>query len=625
MILTKKVLVKLNPSNMKFLSEFGIVGKKGDEVEIDINFLLKNSKVKIQVSCDVCSDINLIIYSNYNKQTNNNSEKYYCKNCKFIKSKKTNLEKYGFENPIFSEIVKNKTKRTNLKKYGVENVFQSDLIKEKIKETNLEKWGVESYTKTDDYKEKSKKTKSEKYGDPHFNNRDLAKKTNLERWGVQSILELDYVKKLSAEYRENNYEDILNKLKQTNLERYGVENVFQSCEIRDKIKKTNLEKYGVEYILKSTDIKEKIKNTNMERYGVDNPSKSNLIITKKIKTFNDKLKKKYNIIDIEGNNLELFCEAGHRFKIEKSLFYNRKRHNVNCCTICLPINSISISGRELEIYNFIENQIKCDKSNRKLLNGKEIDIYIPELNLGFEFNGLYWHSEIYKDRTYHLNKSKESQNLGIELFHIWEDDWMYKQDIVKSMILNKLGKTPNKIFARKCQISEINDNKLIRDFLETNHIQGFVGSKIKLGLFYNGELVSIMTFGNLRKSLGQKSQEGSYEMLRFCNKLNTNVVGGASKLFKYFIRNYQVNEVISYSDNSRGQGNLYKQLGFNLIHETEPNYYWVIDGIRHHRFNFRKDKLVKEGADPSKTEIQIMSEKGYYRIFDCGSKKWSYS
>jgi hypothetical protein len=131
-----------------------------------------------------------------------------------------------------------------------------------------------------------------------------------------------------------------------------------------------------------------------------------------------------------------------------------------------------------------------------------------------------------------------------------------------------------------------------------------------------------MTFGKLRKSLGQKSQDGSYELLRFCNKLNTNVLGGASKLLKYFIKTYQPKEIISYSDSSRSNGGMYKKLGFELEHETTINYYWVIDGVKKHRFNYRKDKLVKEGHDPNKTEIQIMNELGYYRIFDCGNSKY---
>jgi len=126
----------------------------------------------------------------------------------------------------------------------------------------------------------------------------------------------------------------------------------------------------------------------------------------------------------------------------------------------------------------------------------------------------------------------------------------------------------------------------------------------------------------LRKSLGQKNNEGVYELLRFCNKIGTSVVGGASKLLKHFIKNNNLKSIISYSDNSRGVGNLYEKLGFDFIHETVPNYYYIINSMKSHRFNYRKDKLVKDGYDKSKTEVQIMNERGFYRIFDCGSKKW---
>ena len=191
------------------------------------------------------------------------------------------------------------------------------------------------------------------------------------------------------------------------------------------------------------------------------------------------------------------------------------------------------------------------------------------------------------------------------------------------MILHKLGKS-KKIYARKCEIKTPN-NKDVREFLINNHIQGFVGSNIKLGLYFEDELVSLMTFGNLRKSLGQVSSEGSYELLRFCNKLGYSIIGGASKLFKYFLNNYDVKEITSYSDSSRGVGNLYKLLNFEFIHESTPNYYYIINGVKKHRFNFRKDKLIREGGDPNKTEVQIMNEKGYFRIFDCGSKKWIFN
>jgi hypothetical protein len=166
---------------------------------------------------------------------------------------------------------------------------------------------------------------------------------------------------------------------------------------------------------------------------------------------------------------------------------------------------------------------------------------------------------------------------------------------------------------------------MIRDFLDKNHIQGFINSKIRMGLFYNGELVSLMIFGYQRKSMGSIGKENVYEMLRFCNKLNTSVIGGADKLFKYFVNTYKPVEVISYADRSWSLGDLYFKLGFNLVHKTGPNYYYIVDGIRKHRFNFRKDKLVREGFDPCKSEHDIMLERDIFRIYDSGSLKFSYT
>ena len=131
-----------------------------------------------------------------------------------------------------------------------------------------------------------------------------------------------------------------------------------------------------------------------------------------------------------------------------------------------------------------------------------------------------------------------------------------------------------------------------------------------------------MTFGKLRKALGNKNKENHYELLRFCNKINTNIVGGASKLFKYFVNNYKPLEITTFADRCWSNGNLYKELGFEFISKTSPNYYYVVDGVRKHRFNFRKDKLIKEGFDPNKTERDIMLERKIYRIYDSGNLKF---
>ena len=190
------------------------------------------------------------------------------------------------------------------------------------------------------------------------------------------------------------------------------------------------------------------------------------------------------------------------------------------------------------------------------------------------------------------------------------------------MLLNKINKTPNKIYARKTEIKEITDTKIVSHFLENNHLQGRVGANIKLGLYHQGELVSLMTFGKLRRNLGQKSKQNHYELLRFCNKLYTNVVGGASKLFKFFLKNYDPEYILSYASRDYSNGNLYKSLGFNKIGKTKPNYYYIINGLRQNRFKYRKDILVKEGFDASLSEREIMSSLGHLRIYDSGNYKF---
>ena len=507
-----------------------------------------------------------------------------------------------------------KRKETCIKKWGVDNPKKSKEIIEKEKINIRNKWGVEHYMLSDKV-------------------RDKFKNTMKERWGVEWAQQCEYIKTKSLKTWNNNE----NKENIINSRNYKLKNKshVEKKEIIEKRKKTIEENWNsydnfINHRLKS------IKNKSIEKWGVDHHFKSKEIIEKRVNSYKnniiDKIKSdlpenlifnyKKNNLNNTDSVLNLTCEKCNiDFDINRQLFYFRKSSGVNICLKCNPILS-GKSKRELELLSIIKEKYNGEiLTNVKNIISNELDIYVPGLNLAFEFNGLYWHSDLYKDKLYHLNKTRECNDSNISLIHIWEDHWDYKKEIVKSIVLNKLGNS-KRIWARKCEIREINNNKIIREFLEKNHIQGFVGSKIKVGLFYESELVSLMTFGNLRRSLGQNSKIGSYELLRFCNKLNTSVVGGASKLFKYFMKNYRPERVISYSDNSRSDGNMYKNLGFGLISETEPNYYWVIDGVRIHRFNFRKDKLVKDGYDPNKTEIEIMNECGYYRIFDCGSKKW---
>jgi hypothetical protein len=417
---------------------------------------------------------------------------------------------------------------------------------------------------------------------------------------------------------------------ESNLIKYGVKSTLELDSVKEKSKKTMLEKYGVDHYSKSEDFIKKVNICCNNKYNVDHYSKSDEFKEKiRLSVFNRYIDKdKIKIIDYENNIITSKCKKDHIYLIDRFTLKNRLKYNTEICTICNPIGSHTSSGYENQLYDFISDNYKLNiiTTKRFIIKPYELDIYLPELNLAFEFNGLWWHNELNKGNKYHLTKTELCEQQGIQLIHIYEDDWLYKQNIIKSMILNKLGKTPNKIFARNCEIKEITDNNLVRLFLDENHIQGYVGSKIKIGLYYDNELISLMTFGDRRVAMGKKSTNiGEFELLRFCNKLNTNVVGGASRLFKYFIKTYNPTEITTYADRSFSQGKLYETLGFDFIGKTEPNYYYVIDGIKHHRFNYRKDKLIKQGFDPNKTEHQIMLERKIYRIYDSGNLKFIYT
>lgn len=278
-----------------------------------------------------------------------------------------------------------------------------------------------------------------------------------------------------------------------------------------------------------------------------------------------------------------------------------------------------VSGEEQELINFITGVYsgKIKTSNRSILNGRELDLHLPELNLAIEYNGLYSHSykpweereSLIKGPNYHLNKTLDCEKQGIRLIHIFSDEWNYKRSIVESIIKSKLGLN-YRIYARKCSVVEVGvlDKN---NFLNANHIQGEDKSGIKLGLQYNGELVCLMTFN---KSRFNKNYE--WELVRFCNKSGLNVVGGFSKLLKAFRNSYN-GSVVSYADRRWSDGGVYLKNGFELIRVNKPAYYYVDRDylIRHNRMKFQK-KLI--GAYKC-TEYEKAREMGFNRIYDCGS------
>jgi hypothetical protein len=440
--------------------------------------------------------------------------------------------------------------------------------------------------------------------------KEKVKETNIEKYGGQG----------------SSSEIIRNKVKEKTKEKFGVENIFER---KDIIKDSFLKKYGVETVSEIDGIREKINNTNLIKYG----HKTNLLDPENIKKSLNKRKEffieKYKDLDVishHGNDIEIKCEkCGEIYIIKRTVLYHRKNLNVELCTLCNPVTN-SISYNEKEVFEFIKEILPNEdiiEKDRKFISPQEIDIIISNKKIGIEYNDLLSNSSYYLKDTYHLEKYKKCITNDYQLIQIFEDEWLEKRDIVKSIIKTNLNIFERKIYGRECVIKEI-DNKTCKEFIDDNHIQGHSNSKIKIGLYNNDELVSVMTFGSLRKSLGMTNKEGSYEMVRFCNLKNTIILGGASKLFKYFIKTYNPLTIISFSDNRYFTGNLYKNLGFNFIGETKPNYFYLEGRKRINRFNYRKDVLVSKGYDPNKSEREITEEIGLLRIYDCGSKKWVY-
>jgi hypothetical protein len=284
------------------------------------------------------------------------------------------------------------------------------------------------------------------------------------------------------------------------------------------------------------------------------------------------------------------------------------------------------SAGEEQLAEFISQFSKIEKYR----DDKEIDIYIPEKQIGFEYNGEYYHSNAYKSKNYHLDKTLHFNKNGISLFHIFENEWCNKRSIVESIIKSKLGVIDNRIFARECIVKAI-DSEQKGKFLTLNHIQGNDKGFLNLGLFYQSELVSVMTFAK-RKITGKRT----FELSRFCNKLNTTVIGGASKMFKHFINNYYEygQEITTYSDLRYSQNSqLYETLGFKFSHRSSPNYYYFkpAGGGKYmkliHRSGFMKHmlKFKLNIYDENKTEKENMSDNGYYWIYDCGNNVYKYS
>jgi hypothetical protein len=465
---------------------------------------------------------------------------------------------------------------------------------------------------------KVKQTKLKRYGDVNYNNPEKSKQTCLGRYGVDSTLKVKSIRQ---------------KGKQTCLERYGDVNYNN----REAARNTCLERYGVDNVSKLTIIQERKNKTFLDHYG-----KTNIFATDKFK-MNNKLKFQSHVVDEHEFLIgytpdgDWICKCPHpncnkcqqkQYITQTQIYRSRLKTGGELCTNLLPIQSTPYSSMELFIRDILDDlEISYQTNDRTILQGQELDIYIPSLNIAIECNGCYWHQTNFhfkysKPRQYHVDKYKRCLENGIRLITIWEDWYRHNPELIKSMLVTKLSHSTPSIYARKCQVKYIT-SRVANKFLAQNHIQGPCRSAVYIGLYKQDILVSVMSFGQ-RKGIVNRSSTGEWELTRFCSLMNVHIIGGASKLLKRFVKDYSPTTIVSFSSNDISDGNMYKVLGFEKVPGIQSSYWYIEHNtfVRYHRSSFTKQAIVKKYGSCDGTEYEVMDTKPYFRIYDTGTTKW---
>ena len=315
------------------------------------------------------------------------------------------------------------------------------------------------------------------------------------------------------------------------------------------------------------------------------------------------------------------CVKGHSYKMSiKSRTRPRKGNKrPSGCPIC----NANASRKEIEVFEYIKSilpkAVEVFRNDKTLITPLELDIYIPSKNIAIEFNGLYWHTENQgKDRNYHKEKHDACRRKNIQLITIWEDEWDFKREIVKSMIAHKIGvDNSDKVYARKAYVVEINKDSA-REFLDKNHIQGFSSGTVYYGLEHDGSLVAVSSWRKLKNTL---------YLDRYATSCT--VVGGMGKLLKQakqYAKEKSMNEIVTFADKSVSDGSLYELLGFRYDGEIRPDYKYVVNGERKHKFGYRLKRFRNDTNlfyEDGLTEKQLADRNGLKRIWDCGKIRYT--
>jgi len=530
-------------------------------------------------------------------------EKKQCKTCgdptPFVRNK---YRKYCSKSCACSAA--NKQGRISIKeKYGVDNVSQIPGVSDKVKQTKKERYGNETYNNM----EKNVQTCLNKYGVEH-----VSQSQEIRKRIKESISKVNQVK--AGEKRKN-----------TVQKKYGKKFISQTSVWKKSNIQNSLLKYGETHPLKNKEVLKNAQAKLQERYGVINISQLDSTKEKVKQTFFNKRKKALELANFDDKiisyptnfSVEMQCiTCKKNYIVNIGFLSQRNKFDVTLCTNCNPVNT----GSDLQnrFVLFIESLgFTIIKNYRFDENSKhEIDIFIPEKNIGLEINGIFWHSEVYKHSNYHKEKTKLASKNGVQLIHLWEDDLKFKKELVESRIKAILGLNQT-LYARKTKVKFI-DKNLSKEFFDKFHLHGNVRNTLSIGLFYDEELISSI-------SLRKKKTPDEYEISRYATKSGFGVIGGFAKMLKFISNELKPINIFTYYDlDWKQDNNVYENNNFVFVKETQPQYHWVVGGKRENRLKFTKKNLVREGFDENKTEVQIMHDRGYYRIFNAGNNLYKF-
>ena len=408
---------------------------------------------------------------------------------------------------------------------------------------------------------------------------------------------------------------------ETMFKRYGHSHALQSKELLEKSKETKRMLYGDPFF----NNQEKGESTKLEKYGScyynGHEKRTKKAIDKKVYEWEHIRILDYDYsIAIRDQVFTLQCTECET--VWKGGLDNNYKPT---CKFCSPnYQYTKVSKGHQEIIDFLNSILPLNSftvNDRSILNGDELDIFIPGHNLAIEFNGIFFHSNLFKDKNYHLKKTSRCLARGIALIHIFDSLWWSDKDLIKSMLAAKLGIFQTRIYARKCTLGKVSprDKKV---FLEENHLQGTANSSTNIGLYYNNVLTSILTLGKPRFDT-----KADWEVIRFASRRGIQVIGGFSKMLSYFIKTYNPRLLMSYCDRTWSSGESYFRAGFSFDSFTVPNYYYFKNLEVYPRQMFQKHKLSKllENFDITKTESENVLNNGYLRFWDCGNVKLYYN